>query len=75
MYPKLRNAGAKITKDMTFSELLDKIPESAEVLLEAGMHCFGCPMSQMESIEQGCQAHGFSEKEINELMKKLEALE
>ncbi len=62
----------QLSKKMTFAELLKEIPESAEVLMEAGMHCFGCPMSQMESIEEGAMAHGFSKKEIDELIKKIE---
>ena len=64
----------KISKNMTFSELLEEVPEAAEVLFEAGMHCVGCPMSAGESIEQGCQAHGMDSKEVNELMKRLKGL-
>lgn len=64
----------KISQKMTFAELLNEIPESAEVLMEAGMHCFGCSMSQMETIEQGALAHGLTKKQINEMMKKIERL-
>lgn len=53
------------------SEILQKNPEKAEVLFEAGMHCLDCPMAQQESLEQGCLAHGMSKKEIEELVKKL----
>ena len=59
----------KITKDMTFSEILEKRPEAGEVLLEAGMHCMGCPMAQMETLEDGCKSHGIDVKDI---LKKLE---
>jgi len=65
----------KISPKMTFRELLNEIPESADVLMEAGMHCFGCPMSQMETIEQGAMAHGLSKKQIDELMNKINKLE
>lgn len=60
-----------ITKNMTFAELLEKKPESMNDLFEAGLHCIGCHMSAYETIEQGCLAHGFSKKEIDELIKKL----
>jgi hybrid cluster-associated redox disulfide protein len=40
-------------------------------LFEAGLHCIGCHMSAYETIEQGCLAHGFSKKEIDDLIKKL----
>lgn len=61
----------KITKKMTFAKLLEAKPEVAEMLMESGMHCFGCPMAQMETIEEGCKAHGFSEKDIDELIRKI----
>lgn len=61
----------EITKEMTFGELLEKAPECANVLFEAGLHCIGCGMARFETIEQGCEAHGFSKKQIEELIKKI----
>jgi hybrid cluster-associated redox disulfide protein len=60
----------KITKDMTFSEILEKKPEAAEILLEEGMHCIGCPMSQMETLEQGCNSHGVDVKDVVKKLNK-----
>jgi hydroxylamine reductase len=67
---KARNK-KEITKDITFAELLEKKPESMNILFEAGLHCIGCHMSAYETIEQGCLAHGMSKKEIDELIKKI----
>ena len=53
---------------MNFGEILGKKPNAAETLLKAGMHCIGCPMAQMETLEQGCIAHGV---DVNEILKKL----
>ena len=62
----------KITRKMTFAEILDKHPKAEDVLLEKGMHCIGCPMSQMESLEDGCKAHGINPDEVvKELNEKL----
>tara|TARA_Y100000310_G_C20687229_1_gene819857 strand:- start:1174 stop:1380 length:207 start_codon:yes stop_codon:yes gene_type:complete len=58
----------KITKKMNFSEILDKFPEVTGVLFEKGMHCIGCPMAQMETLEQGANAHGL---DVNKLVKEL----
>ncbi|MEM4152544.1 MAG: DUF1858 domain-containing protein [Candidatus Pacearchaeota archaeon] len=58
----------KITKEMTFSQLLKEYPEASKMLLEEGMMCVGCPMSMQETIEQGCKAHGIN---VNKLLKKL----
>ena len=45
-----------ITKEMTIGEILRKSPEVAPVLLEAGMHCLGCPSAQGESLEEAALA-------------------
>lgn len=64
---------AKINKKISFAELLEKHPESAEVLMESGMHCIGCPMAMQETLEEGALAHGLDVEEIVEkINKKLE---
>ena len=42
----------------------------APILMEYRMHCFGCPFSQMESLEMGCAAHG---TDADKLVEKLNA--
>ena len=60
-----------IDKTMTIGQLLKSNPDIAPVLMSAGMHCLGCPASQMESLEQACQVHGI---DCDALVKKLELL-
>ena len=48
----------KISKDTKIGELLDIFPESAPILMEIGMHCLGCPASQMETIGEAAMVHG-----------------
>lgn len=59
-----------ITKDMTIGEILTTTPEAEPLLLEAGMHCLGCPASQAESLEEAAMVHGI---DIDSLMAFLEA--
>ena len=58
----------EFNKDTTIGEILEKAPEKADLLLEAGMHCLGCPASQMETLEEACEVHGI---DVNELVEKL----
>ncbi|MBT6956223.1 DUF1858 domain-containing protein [archaeon] len=58
----------KITKDMTFMELMDLDPEAGNKLGERGLFCGGCPMAQFETIENGAAAHGV---DVDELLKEL----
>ena len=69
---KLNSGGKKmkIEKNITIGELLEKCPEKAEILLDAGMHCLGCPASQAESLEEACMVHGI---DVEELLTKLNA--
>ena len=56
-----------IDKEMTFAEVLKKHPKTVEFFMENGMGCCGCPMAQMETLEQGFKAHGLdTEKLIKE---------
>ena len=36
----------------------------AVILMQAGMHCVGCPASAGESLEQACAVHGLDADEI-----------
>ena len=58
----------EIKRDMTIGELLEKAPEKAEILLNAGMHCLGCPASQAETLEEACEVHGI---DVEEILKEL----
>ena len=60
----------KIDKNTKIGDLLQNAPEKAEVLLEAGMHCLGCPASQAETLEEACMVHGI---DVEELVAKLNA--
>ena len=74
MRKKKKNRMAKkINKKMSFKEILETEPELAVALMESGMHCVGCPMSQMESLEDGAMAHGLNpDKLVTRLNKELE---
>jgi len=48
----------KITKNMTIGEVLEINKEAKTILSGFGMHCFSCPMSQMETIEEAAMVHG-----------------
>ena len=59
-----------ITKNMFLGEILRTRPEAAEILMSCGMHCLGCPSSQMESLEDACNVHGLPVEEVLEKLNK-----
>lgn len=62
---------AAITKDMTIGEILSVKPEVAPVLMDAGMHCLGCPSAQGETLEEAAMVHGIA---VDDLMAKIAAV-
>ena len=59
---------AQITKDMTIGEILRTTPDVAPILMNAGMHCLGCPSAQGESLEEAAMVHGI---DIDSLMEEI----
>ncbi len=63
---------AAISKDMTIGEILRVNEGVIPILLNAGMHCLGCPASQGESLEEAAMVHGLNadvlEAQINEFL-------
>ena len=68
----MRKKNVSITKTTQIIDLLQINPNVKEVLLGFGLHCLGCPMSQMESLEDACAVHGldadFVVEKVNEFL-------
>lgn len=62
-----------ITKDTTIGDIMKENPNLAPILMGLGMHCFGCPASLAETIEEAAQVHGISpDKLVTVLNNELE---
>lgn len=59
-----------VTKTMIIGDVLDKYPQTAELFLEMGMHCLGCPAARGETIEEACQVHS---ADADALIEKINA--
>ena len=58
----------EIKKDSTLGEILKNFENADVVLMGFGMHCFSCPISQMETVEEACAVH---ELDCDFVIKKL----
>ena len=71
---KLKEFIMKVSKKMTVGEILNKYSNAQEVLAGFGLHCFGCPMSQMETLEEAAGVHGVDAdllvEKVNEFLNK-----
>lgn len=63
---------------MTIEEILGMFPYKAQRLSQeitnAGLHCVGCHAAVWETLEAGMYSHGKTDDQIDELVKRLNAL-
>ena len=59
---------AKITENTLIAECLELNPNAAEILMSAGMHCFGCALAHGETIAEAVAVHG---EDLDALLAKL----
>ena len=57
---------ARVSKATMIGELLQIDADVAPILLNIGMHCLGCPSSQMETIEEAAMVHGLDADDLVE---------
>ena len=58
----------KISKNMTMGEVVHKYPETVAIMMKHGLHCVGCHLAAMETIEQGAIGHGV---DVDKLLKDM----
>lgn len=62
----------QITKDMTLGEVMRYRQNAFQVFLGFGMHCFSCPISQMETVEEASMVH---DCDLELLLEKLNEID
>ena len=61
-----------ISGDMLVGQIVNEYPQAVEILMEVGMHCLGCPSSQVERLEDAAIVHGLDPKmAVDTVNKKL----
>ncbi len=70
----MKKKKVEVTKTTQIGEVLRINPNVKEVLMGFGLHCFGSPMSQMETLEEAAGVHGVDPdllvEKVNEFLSK-----
>ncbi|MFB6246107.1 MAG: iron-sulfur cluster assembly accessory protein [Candidatus Pacearchaeota archaeon] len=70
-----QTSSKQITRKTLISDILveheDKSDLLAEILLDFGIHCFACGAAVYENLEQGVLGHGYSEEDLQRLLRDL----
>ncbi len=59
---------AQISKDMIISDIIAVDTDIIPILMEAGMHCIGCPSAQGESLAEAAMVHGMDADKLEEIL-------
>ncbi|MGI5070303.1 DUF1858 domain-containing protein [Treponema pectinovorum] len=54
----------KVSGDMLVGQIVKDFPEAIDTLMEIGMHCLGCPSSQMESLNDAAFVQGLNPEDV-----------
>ena len=57
-------------KDLTVDEIMTRWPQTIRVFIDRRMHCLGCPVGGLHSLEEAARAHGIL---LAELMAEIAA--
>ena len=60
---------SEITKEIPINDLINNHPDVIPVLMGYGLHCVGCSFASHDTLETGAKLHGFSEEEIEMMIK------
>ncbi len=66
-----RNVKCYVNKETRIGEIVQKYPESIDILMAAGLHCLGCAASQMESLEDACMVHGIDSQLLEDALNQV----
>jgi hybrid cluster-associated redox disulfide protein len=70
----MRKKKIEVTKVTQIGEVLNINPNVKDILMGFGLPCFGCPMAQMETLEEAAAVHGVDVdlmlEKINEFLNK-----
>lgn len=61
-----------ISKEMRVLDIVTLVPQAADVMAAWGLHCSGCSVGGLESLEEGCKAHGYGDEDIRLLLEDIE---
>jgi iron-sulfur cluster assembly accessory protein len=68
----------QITREMTIEDIFKKFPSKSQKLAQemtgAGLQCVGCCAATWETLEAGMYSHEYADEEIDELVRRLNAI-
>ncbi len=69
------NKKFKIRRNTPIYDISQFNKKASDYLMENyNLHCIGCPLAFLETLEEGLKLHGLNDEEIDKLVEKLNNL-
>ncbi len=59
---------------MLIGDVLNRLPESAQIMQDFGLHCTSCSVNVFEPLKMGAMSHGISEEVVDEMIERINDL-
>ncbi len=69
-----RQSKTLITGDMLIGDVLSRLPDSAQIMQDFGLHCTGCSVNVFEPLKMGAMSHGIEEEVVDDMIAKINDL-
>lgn len=60
--------------DMLIGDVLNLLPESAQIMQDFGLHCTSCSVNVFEPLKMGAMSHGIEEEVVDEMIERINEL-
>ncbi|MEQ1849892.1 MAG: DUF1858 domain-containing protein [Candidatus Peribacteraceae bacterium] len=60
-----------VRRDMPIVDILQTVPDAAEIFALHGLHCAGCQFQSSDTLEDATQLHNMSEETLQDLLNDL----
>lgn len=59
---------------MLIGDVLNRLPESAQIMQDFGLHCTSCSVNVFEPLKMGAMSHGIDEEVVDEMIERINEL-
>ena len=63
-----------INGDMLIGDVLNRLPDSAQIMQDFGLHCTSCSVNVFEPLKMGAMSHGIEEEVVDEMISRINEL-
>jgi hybrid cluster-associated redox disulfide protein len=69
---KIEAGKSSVRRDVAIAQILQTVPDAAEIFAMHGLHCASCQFQASDTLEEGAKLHGMNEEKLQDLLKDLE---